>query len=263
MSSSDELVQGMVVPMEQQLLLQRIQMKKMVCTGLLENGSVLVRTSEGDVAVQASPVSAYRSIEEYRRHLDLLLEAAKSRKLPDDWYKARRGLRIVLEAASSDVTGIVHKSCGEGSDQGVVAVLIYTDLLEQRVSWVTTEQLERWGVEEEEAWDWAAATMGGLLRRTEVQQMNIDGHIAGMLVTPSSFKAGLLLAPGIKEQLKAQLGWPLTVAIPSWDAVYLLPPESEGLVPDLKRVVQRDIQSATRPVSHRLLILDDTGLHLK
>lgn len=270
MNVTDELALGLAVPVEQQLILQRIQAKRLTCVGIQDNGAVVVRTSEGDVVVHPSPVTGYKSIEEYRLHLDQLLDAAMARRLPDDWYRARRGLRIVIESADYDLTNIACKPCGEPGAQsgtkpseGVVAVLVHTDLLEQRVSWVTKTHLECWGVDLEEAWSWASGTMDELLKRTEIQVMDIDGYKAGMLSTPTAFKAGMLFAPGFKEKLKDTLGWPVIVAVPSWDAVYLLGPESDALLGDLTRVVARDLQAASRPVTGRMMVMDDEGLKFK
>jgi len=240
------------LPSEVQFMLWRMMRKGLTCAGILDNGAVLLETPEGEIPLYPGRMADFLSHAQYEEHLDALLQAALERRLPDDWYRARRGLRVILEPADQDFSGVVHRPVGDG----IMAVLVHTDLLEQRIAWVGKVWLDRWAVSEEDAWDWATGTMRELLKRAEIQVVDVDGHPVAMLVTPSCFKAGMLLLPELQERLSTVLGpGRLLVAVPCWDVAYLLNERSSVLVQDLRRVVGRDFAAATRPVSTQILRL--------
>lgn len=118
--------------------------------------------------------------------------------------------------------------------------------------------LDSWGISAAAAEEAALRNLDGILENAAIEVSEKAGVRVGMVPTNSPFKASLVLAPRIRRQAEATLGWPLFAVLPARDFLMLF--ADKALVPRFGRVVVAEFRSSAYPLSTEVLEISDDGL---
>jgi hypothetical protein len=170
------------------------------------------------------------------------------------WEEAESGVHLSLEPNDSDFGDAIHVHVTERLDR----VLCHADADERRVTWLTSGDLEGWGISTPEAESVAFRNLDRVLDAASVEISEKGGVRVGMVPTNSPFKASLVLAPRLRELLAATLGWPVFAIVPARD--FLMMFAERSLVPRFGPVVVNEFRSSAYALSTEVLELSDDGI---
>jgi hypothetical protein len=186
--------------------------------------------------------------------IDRLVERAAG--LPS-WVVARSGVRLQFMARSDELGDALHTPITPRA----AAVLSYTDPEELLITQLTAGLLDGWHMPLQEVHDAAAANLDKLLADTEIVAEQSRAGKLGMLKTPSSFKASLLLAPSLRQRVEADFGWPVLAVAPCRDFAFVFSQaEQDALIPMLAAPVMSEYDLSAFPVTNEVLRISDDGV---
>lgn len=125
---------------------------------------------------------------------------------------------------------------------------------------VRASDLAAWGVTADEAWQHAEQSFRTIVAATRVELREAGGSLIGMLHAHEPYKASMILSPGLKGQIPAELGWPVYAVAPARDFVFLFRKDDEGILARLGAVVTREFRASGYPVSTEVWELSDAGV---
>lgn len=174
--------------------------------------------------------------------------------VPEGWWVARSGLRLLLMSRPTVPDDVLHLPLSERA----AAVLVHTDPDESLITLLRKSHLETWHVGLEEAHEAALAGLDRVLADAELEVQDAGGSPLGMLATHSPFKASLLLAPALRGTVEGALGWPVHAVAPCRDFLFVF--GDPDLVPKLGGPVMHEYESSAHPVSNEVFRVGDEGL---
>jgi hypothetical protein len=183
-----------------------------------------------------------------------LTRMAHAAGVPDGWFVARSGLRLLLTAQSRVVDDALHLPLSKDA----AAALVHTGPDESLITFLRTGHLDTWHTDLQTAHNAALDGLDRVLAEAALEVGEARGYQLGMLSTHSPFKASLLLAPGLRAKVGSTLGWPLHAVAPCRDFLYLF--EDVDLVPLLANTVMHEFDGSAHPISAEVFRVSDEGL---
>jgi uncharacterized protein YtpQ (UPF0354 family) len=142
---------------------------------------------------------------------------------------------------------------------GTVVVFVI-DLPQMTVS-VTTEQIVRWGVTEEELEIMARENLDRYAPELEVQVVESkEGGRAAILSQQDGYDAARLLLSNLHRRLAPQLGHDFYVATPARDMFVALSPNPDPFVDRLRMRVAQDYKRLPYPITSDLFLVTRDGV---
>jgi hypothetical protein len=172
------------------------------------------------------------------------------------WEQARRGVRYSAEPADHQFGDAIHQPVTDT----VARVLVYVDVSEQRIRWLTPQDLKEWGVNRKQADQAAGENMAPLLASAKITVEPIDHHRLGLFDLDSVFKAALIFSPNFKEVVQPKIGWPVYAVVPCRDFAYVFPVKDKDLIPRMGRVVVDEYTKSGYPLTTEVLKISDEGI---
>lgn len=139
-------------------------------------------------------------------------------------------------------------------------VLVHYDAEAGRMTWATASMLEALGVSLAEASTAARGNLGVELAAVGIETSDMQGVTLGMVPSYLPFKSSLILAPNLKKVAGEKIGWPLLAVAPVRDFVYLWPAEHLDFAGRVGKVVVREYQNSSYPISTEVFRIDDEGI---
>ncbi len=174
--------------------------------------------------------------------------------LPQGWFVARSGVRLLLMAQSAVPDDSLHLPL----TRTAAAALVHTDPDESLITFLKKGHLDTWMTDLQTAHEAALTGLDQALSGATLELDEARGHRLGMLATHSPFKASLLLAPSLKERVAEPLGWPILAVAPCRDFLYLF--SDEALIPLLANTVMHELEGSAHPISAEVFRVGDEGL---
>ncbi|MEM9695084.1 MAG: hypothetical protein AAGA56_21255 [Myxococcota bacterium] len=185
--------------------------------------------------------------------VEQIVAAAQETELP--WPEAKAHLLWSVESGDHDLDGVVTREVSPMAAQ----VLTLTNRDHTRLTWVTRQMCDQWGVDPRRAAAVATANQDRLLENIALEVGEAEGEALGMIPLESAFKASVIFAPRLRQWVESDLGWPVLAVVPCRDFIYLLPHDSP-LVPHLGGVVVREYRGSGYPVSTEVFRISDDGV---
>lgn len=126
----------------------------------------------------------------------------------------------------------------------------------------TRAAVYKWGIAEDDLIRTALRNTQGLLERSRVYIQPFGNFRIGVFLAPTSLKASLVFAPGLRRAVEDELGWPIRFCIPCDDFVYLLREADHEIIPKVLPVVLTEYHQHAAPISTELLRRTDKGIEL-
>jgi len=187
------------------------------------------------------------------RFIDTILAAGDE---PQSWEEACPKLLLALEPRHFAEPPDVARAVSDQVD--CVPVVFDPDI--GAMTWVSRHMLENWSVAEDAAFRTATENLDRELRNATLGFEEVDGRRVAFIASDLPFKASLILAPGFRRLAEPVLGWPLLVAAPRRDFLYLCHLRDRDLIERLGPVVIEECGSSPYPLTTELLALTDEGL---
>ncbi|WP_394824914.1 hypothetical protein [Pendulispora albinea] len=206
-------------------------------------------------------VSLQNVAREYEREGDpacivhFVEQALRQSELPA-WEDA--GPRLYWSAEPSDQD--FGETLREEITPTVSRVLVLADPHEERIRWLTQRELATWGVDIADLRAAAGQNLDRLLVGKKPEVSLVDGHQLGMIPVESVFKASLVFAPGFKDFVEADIGWPVLAVIPCRDFIYVIAESDKAFLGRLGGVVQREFRESGYPITTEVLRIADDGI---
>ena len=141
----------------------------------------------------------------------------------------------------------------------VMRVLTLTDLDQTKITWVTPDMCDEWGVTSEEAGVAAFLNQDKLIEGVELEVTEADGSPLGMVPLDSPYKASVIFAPSFKRLVESVLGWPVLVVLPCRDFIYVVA-DNSPIVGQMGSVVVNEFRSSGYPITTEVLRISDDGI---
>ena len=141
----------------------------------------------------------------------------------------------------------------------VMRVLTLTDLGQTKITWVTPDMCDEWGVTIEEVTAAAFLNQDQLLDGLELEVAEADGSPLGMVPLDSPYKASVIFAPSFKRLVESVLGWPVLVVLPCRDFIYVVP-DNSPLVGQMGSVVVNEFRNSGYPITTEVLRISEDGI---
>ena len=142
----------------------------------------------------------------------------------------------------------------------VTRVLVVTDLEHGLITWLTPSDLEKWNVSLRELREAADGNLDRLLADKRPEVANAGDARLGMIPVDSALKASVIFAPGFKQFVAAEVGWPVLVVLPCRDFVYVIAETDQHLLSRMGAVVQREFRASGYPITTEVLRISDAGI---
>jgi hypothetical protein len=174
---------------------------------------------------------------------------------PPAWSDASSLLLWSAEPADQDFGDSIRVVV---SDE-VMRVLTLTDLGQTKITWVTPDMCDEWGVLSEEAGAAAFINQDKLLEGIELEVAEADGSPLGMVPLDSPYKASVIFAPSFKRLVESVLGWPVLVVLPCRDFIYVVA-DNSPLVGQMGSVVINEFRNSGYPITTEVLRISEDGI---
>jgi hypothetical protein len=188
-----------------------------------------------------------------RRFVDKVLETFPSTRLP--WGEASGLLLWAAEPADQEFGDSIRVPV---TDE-VSRVLTLTDAGQTKVTWVTPDMCDEWGVTIEQAAAAAFINQDRLLVGIELDVAEADGKALGMVPLDSPYKASVIFAQSFKGFVEPVLGWPVLVVVPCRDFIYVVP-DNSPLLSQMGSVVVNEFQTSGYPITTEVLRISEDGI---
>ncbi len=139
--------------------------------------------------------------------------------------------------------------------------ITYVIHIQSGFRYITTFDMERWGIELDELHQLAITNLSQL--PTSAAKPDIpDGALPFIMVAAGdNMEASRLLDPRLYEHFHEMLGGPFIAAIPSRDALILFPNDKD-MRRSLQQTVRKDFETTAYPITDRLFLVTPDGTTL-
>lgn len=138
----------------------------------------------------------------------------------------------------------------------VCRILTLTDADHTKITWVTPQMCDEWGVTTDQATAAALANQDLLLEGIKLDVSEVQGSALGMVPVDSPYKASVIFARSFKPLVETLLGWPVLVVLPCRDFIYVLADKSP-LVSRIGSVVVKEFRNSGYPITTEILRISD------
>lgn len=173
-----------------------------------------------------------------------------------DWENAKDKVYIELFPNDFDFENTIREEVTTEFSK------VYVVSENERLSWISKDDLETWGITEQDLRKQADLNADTLLAKTKVSFDLIEDRKLGMIeVDRTSLKAALLFAPKMKEKLQSDFGFPFYAVIPVRDFCYIFSENDlDFFAARLGKVVVDEYLNSGYPVTTEILKFSETGI---
>jgi hypothetical protein len=188
-----------------------------------------------------------------RRFVDTVLETGASPQPP--WSEASTLLFWSAEPRDREFGDTIRFVV---TDE-VSRVLTLTDAEQSKVTGVTPDMCDEWGVTAEHAAEIASRNQDRLLAGIELETTDIGGDALGMVPLGPAYKSSVIFAPSFRRLVEPALGWPVLAVLPCRDFIYVVA-DGSPLLGRIGLVVVEQFRSAGYPITTEVLRISDDGI---
>jgi hypothetical protein len=197
--------------------------KKQIANNGLKIDSI---DEEGFLHISKGEINLKISLENVRRnyerdsddsHISELVKIITSYSLElPDWETAREEIYINLFPNEFDFKDFIFENVTEEFSK------VYVHSGDDKFTWITKDDIKRWGISEIELDKQAFQNASILLDSSTISFELIEDRKLGMInAEHDSLKGALLFAPNLKEKVKPDFGFPFYAVIPVRDFCYI------------------------------------------
>lgn len=181
---------------------------------------------------------------------------AYSIELPDTWADVQNSIYISLFPNNNDFKTFLHKRITDEFSQ------VYVHSGQDKLSWITKDDITKWGISERELEIQANKNADKLLKQTSIIFDTIENRKLGRFdVEDAALKGALLFAPGMKRKVKADLGFPLYAVIPVRDFCYIFSEKDFNFFSErVGKIVVDEYKHSGYPITTEILRFSDKGV---
>jgi hypothetical protein len=138
---------------------------------------------------------------------------------------------------------------------------IYIRSFDNKFAWITNEDLETWGISEQDLDVQANQNANILLKESTIPFEEIEGRKLGMIENEhDTLKSALLFASDMEEKIKEDFGFPFYAVIPVRDFCYIFSEENfDFFASRLGKTVVEEYRASGYPITTEILRFSEKG----
>jgi hypothetical protein len=177
-------------------------------------------------------------------------------EIPSKWVDAKNEIYISLFPNDYEFNNFIHKKVTDEFSK------VYIHSGQNKFSWISQDDLNKWGINETELDSQANANADQLLAKTEITFDTIENRKLGLIeVEHTTLKGALLFAPTMKEKVKKDFGFPFYAVIPVRDFCYIFSEKDFDFFSDrIGQVVVDEYKNSGYPITTEILKFTDKGV---
>ncbi|CAN5550256.1 hypothetical protein BH11CYA1_BH11CYA1_43990 [soil metagenome] len=176
-------------------------------------------------------------------------------KLPPAWSAAKDLLFLQLQGDDFVAETCIKRPVCIGLQQFVV----YSSADGAQLTLVTDQQIKDWAVTNDLAFAQAKSNMDQLLIKAKLGLIKSDvKDNLGYFELDSNLKASLIMSSKLKDIVKDKLGWPVYVAIPCADFIYIT--ADKKLASRMGATISKEYRNSPQPLSREIFLISDQGI---
>lgn len=191
-------------------------------------------------------------------HISDLVETliSYSIELPSKWTDVKNDIYLSLFPNDYGFENVLHSKITDEFSK------VYVHSGQDKLSWITTADVKTWNITEAELDKQANINADKLLSVTSISFDTIGNRKLGLIeVEHTSLKAALLFAPGMKEKIKKDFGFPFYAVIPVRDFCYIFSEKDfDFLSTRIGHVVVDEYKNSGYPITTEILKFTDKGV---
>jgi hypothetical protein len=222
----------------------------------------LIYISKGE---QTSRISLDNLRKDYERDKDKKLISdfvqvllSYSVELPKEWMDVKEDIYISLFPSDFDFKDFLHEPVTDEISK------VYVVNYEDKLSWITKDDIAKWGITEAELNSQAEKNADDLLEQATISFDTIENRKLGLIETEEvTLKGALLFAPTMKEKVASDFGFPFYAVIPVRDFCYLFSVQDFDFFSErIGKVVVHEYQKSSYPITTEILKFTDNGVEV-
>lgn len=236
----------------------QIQKKGMVIDSVDDKG--LIYISQGELTLTVSLDNVKRDYERDKdpSHISAFVQTLStySIDLPANWANAKDSIYISLFPNDYAFNDIIHHNVTD------VFSKVYVHSSQDKFSWITTDDLKKWNISESDLDRQANKNADLLLTKTKIGTEIIENRKLGLIEAEHpSLKGALLFAPGMKEKIVQDFGFPFYAVIPVRDFCYIFSEKDfDFFAQRIGQTVVDEFKHSGYPVTTEILKFTDKGV---
>jgi len=220
----------------------------------------LIYISRGDTTLKVSLDNVRRGFERDRdeSHISDLVRAIVNYtiELPDNWEDAKDDIFVAITPSDREFANFVHIPLTDMCHK------VYTYYNGNNFSWISAEDLSKWGISQEELSDQADKNIDRLAETASITVDEIHGRKLVFIETEYvSLKASMLFSLKMKNKINSELGLPFYAVIPVRDFCYIFSQSDfDFFSARLGSTVVKEYQNSGYPITTEILKFTDEGV---
>lgn len=177
-------------------------------------------------------------------------------EMPSKWAEAKSGIYISLFPNNYEFKNCIHTKVTDEFSK------IYVHSEQSKFSWISQDDLNKWGIAETELDSQANTNANNLLAKTKISFDTIENRKLGLIESEHpTLKAALLFAPTMKEKVKKDFGFPFYAVIPVRDFCYIFSEKDfDFFSKRIGQVVVDEYKQSGYPITTEILKFTDKGI---
>lgn len=172
------------------------------------------------------------------------------------WDTAKQQVFYYLYPSKYDFKHFIHREVSPKLSK----IYVFAD--KGRLNWIDSEDLKKWGKQEEELEKQAQINSKEIFSSLRLEMDSVEGHpFISIESNRPSFNSSFLLCNQFKDIVSSKIGWPAYAVAPCRDQCYIF---SENDLPymksKLKNFMQKKLRESNDPLSLEILQLSDQGI---
>lgn len=220
----------------------------------------LIYISQGELTLKISLDNIRKNYDRDKNatHISDLVKALVeySIEIPSKWVDAKSDIYISLFPNDYEFKDFIHTKVTDEFSK------VYVHSGQSKFSWISQDDLNKWGITETELDSQANTNADNLLAKTEISFDTIENRKLG-LIEPEypTLKAALLFAPAMKEKVKKDFGFPFYAVIPVRDFCYIFSEKDlDFFSKRIGQVVVDEYKQSGYPITTEILKFTDKGI---
>lgn len=222
----------------------------------LQDGRYSLSEGDWDVTANLENVAKEFALKRDPRRISEFVDRALSPAGPPPWAESERSVFWVAEPKGHEF-GTTLREPASAKIQRVLAVV---DLTVGTVTWISSEQLGRWKVSHEQVRAAADRNIALLLEGKTPTVEQVEQHKLGFIPLNPALKASAVFSPAFRRFVEKDLGWPVLIATPCRDALFVLAERDKALLERMGGVIRDDYRECAYPLSTEILRVSDAGI---
>ncbi|WP_400190251.1 hypothetical protein [Hymenobacter sp. B81] len=188
---------------------------------------------------------------------ELVRLVLNSDSVSTSWEEVRAAiLPVLLPSDMEYVQEAVHKRITAGMS------MVLVQNAGEQIVWLRNDDAAEWKQTHEMLFKEAYANLDSVLASSEIKPALLEGHPYGIILGAESFlDASLPFAPGFKERVKKQFGWPVYAVMPVRDLCFIFSEhELDFFGQRFSSTVLTEFSTSPYPVTRELIKISDSGI---